>query len=92
MIWSLIVLVVVGLIAGFIARAVLPGNDSMSIGHTIVLGMIGSFIGGLAGYFLLGADIDEGAVQASGLFGSIIGSIIALMVYRVVVQDRRAIG
>ncbi len=92
MLWSLIVLVVIGLLAGFIARALLPGDDSMSIGRTIVLGMIGSFIGGFAGYFLLGADIDEGAVQASGLIGSIIGSLIALMVYRVVAQDRKIMG
>lgn len=92
MIWSLIVLVVVGLIAGFIARALLPGDDSMSIGRTILLGIIGSFIGGAAGYFAFGADIDDGAVQTSGLVGSVVGALIALIAYRVFVQDRRAFG
>lgn len=92
MIWSLIVLAVVGLIAGFIGRALLPGNDSMSTVQTMVLGIVGSFVGGAIGYFLLGADINEGAVQASGFLGSVVGSIIALMAYRVLVQDRQAFG
>lgn len=92
MIVSLIVLLLVGLVAGFVARALVPGDDSMSVGKTIVLGVVGSFVGGLLGYVLFGADIDEGAVQASGLIGSIIGSVIALIVYRVAVQKRPAFG
>ncbi len=92
MLWSLIVLAVVGLIAGLIARALLPGRDPMSVLQTMVLGIIGSFVGGAAGYFLFGADINEGAVQASGLVGSILGAILALMAYRVFAQDRRVLG
>lgn len=92
MIWSIIVLIVVGLIAGFIARALVPGDDSMSVAKTIVLGIVGSFVGGLLGYVIFGADIDEGVVQASGLIGSIIGAVIALIVYRVAVQKRPAFG
>lgn len=92
MLWSIIVLLIVGLIAGFIARALVPGDDSMSVLRSMVLGVIGSFIGGFLGYVLLGADINEGAVQASGLIGSVIGSIVALMIYRVAVQKRPALG
>ena len=92
MLISLLVLIVVGLIAGFIARAFVPGDDSMSVGKTIVLGVVGSFVGGFLGYVLFGADIDEGAVQASGLVGSILGAIVALIVYRVAVQKRPALG
>ena len=47
---------VIGLIAGFIARAVVPGRDSMSIGGTILLGIVGSFIGGFIGYVLTHHD------------------------------------
>ncbi len=92
MLWSLIVLAIVGLIAGFVARAVLPGRDPMSLLQTMLLGVVGSFVGGAAGYFLFGADINEGAVQASGLIGSILGAILALMAYRAFAQDRRVFG
>ena len=92
MIWSLIVLAIVGLFAGLIARALVPGDDSMSFGKTMLLGIVGSFVGGFLGYVIFGADIDQGAVQVSGLIGSIVGSILALIVYRVAVQKRPAFG
>jgi uncharacterized membrane protein YeaQ/YmgE (transglycosylase-associated protein family) len=75
-------LLVIGLIAGFIARAVLPGRDPMSIVGTIVLGIVGSLVGGFLGWAIFGEDLDEGAFQASGIIGSIVGAIIALAVYR----------
>ena len=49
---TLITVIIVGLIAGFIARAVVPGRQSMGIGATIVLGIIGSFIGGFLGFVI----------------------------------------
>jgi uncharacterized membrane protein YeaQ/YmgE (transglycosylase-associated protein family) len=78
----IIYLVLIGLIAGFVARALVPGRDPMSVGQTIVLGIVGSFIGGFIGYVLFGADAGEGAFQASGIIGSIVGAVIALLVYR----------
>jgi len=77
-------LLVIGLIAGFIARAVVPGRDPMSIGGTILLGIVGSFVGGLIGYVLTHHDADDGAFQASGIIGSILGAIVALLIYRAV--------
>jgi len=82
MVWFLIMLVVVGLIAGFIARALVPGPDPMGVGGTIVLGIVGSFIGGFLGWAIFGKDFEDGAFQASGLIGSIVGAILALLVYR----------
>jgi uncharacterized membrane protein YeaQ/YmgE (transglycosylase-associated protein family) len=78
----IITLQIVGLIAGFLARAIVPGDDSMGVGGTILLGIVGSFIGGFLGCLIFGADLDSGAVQPEGLIGSIIGAIIALLVYR----------
>lgn len=92
MLWSILVLLVVGLIAGLIARALVPGNDSMSLVKTTVLGVIGSFIGGFLGYVLVGHDFSEGALQPSGIIGSIVGAIITLIVYRMAVQKRPAFG
>jgi uncharacterized membrane protein YeaQ/YmgE (transglycosylase-associated protein family) len=89
-VWFLVMLVIVGLIAGFIARALVPGPDPMGVGGTIVLGIVGSFIGGFLGWALFGKDLDDGALQASGLIGSIVGAVIALLVYRSM-EHRRGI-
>ncbi len=84
MIGFVLYLLVIGLVAGFIARAVVPGKDPMSVGGTILLGIVGSFIGGFIGYVLTHHDASDGAFQASGIIGSIVGSILALLVYRAV--------
>lgn len=85
--WAILVLLVIGAIAGFIARAVVPGKDSMSIGATIVLGVVGSVIGGFLGYLIMGNSgkgFGDGYLQTSGIIGSVIGAIIALLIYRAV--------
>ena len=82
MITFIVILLVMGFIAGALARAIVPGHDSMGIGGTIVLGIVGSFVGGFLGYALRGNDIKDGAFQASGVIGSVIGAIVALIVYR----------
>jgi uncharacterized membrane protein YeaQ/YmgE (transglycosylase-associated protein family) len=79
--WFIITLIVVGAIAGFLARLLVPGPDPMGVLATIVLGIVGSFVGGFLGYILFGKDASSGALQPSGLIGSIIGAIIALLVY-----------
>lgn len=84
MLGTIIGIIVVGLIAGFLARALVPGDDSMSIVQTLVLGIVGSFIGGLLGYLIFGKDSDEGFFQPSGWIGSLIGAIIALLIWRAV--------
>ena len=84
MLTFLIVLIVVGAIAGFIARAIVPGRDPMGIGATILLGIIGSFVGGFLGYLVFHKDASQGALQPAGIIGSVVGAIIALLVYRAV--------
>ena len=84
MIGFILFLVIVGLIAGFLARALVPRPDPMSVGATIVLGILGSFVGGFLGWALFGKDIDQGALQPSGVIGSIVGAILLLLAYRAV--------
>ena len=84
MLWFLLVLFVFGIIFGAIARLLVPGRDPMGIVGTWALGVAGSFVGGFLGYAIFGADIDDGAVQMGGVFGSIIGSIIVLLIWRAV--------
>ncbi|MGA1811508.1 GlsB/YeaQ/YmgE family stress response membrane protein [Frondihabitans sp. 4ASC-45] len=85
MIGLLITLIVVGLIAGFIARAVIPGRQSLGIVKTIILGIIGSFVGGFLGFLIFQHDPMDGFFQPAGLIGSIIGAIIVLFIYTRVV-------
>jgi uncharacterized membrane protein YeaQ/YmgE (transglycosylase-associated protein family) len=82
MIGFILYLIVIGLVAGFIARALVPGKDAMSVGATMVLGIVGSFIGGFIGYALTHKDANDGAFQASGIIGSVVGAVIALLIYR----------
>jgi uncharacterized membrane protein YeaQ/YmgE (transglycosylase-associated protein family) len=88
MILFLIGLVIIGLVAGFIARALVPGPDPMGVGGTILLGIIGSFVGGFLGYLLFGHDLSDGAVQTSGVLGSIVGAVIVLLIYRALNRRR----
>jgi uncharacterized membrane protein YeaQ/YmgE (transglycosylase-associated protein family) len=80
----IIILLIVGAIAGFLARLIVPGPDPMGAVSTVALGIVGSFIGGFLGYLLFGTNATQGALQPSGIVGSVIGAIIALLVYRAI--------
>jgi uncharacterized membrane protein YeaQ/YmgE (transglycosylase-associated protein family) len=88
MLWFIIVLLIVGVLAGALARLLVPGPDPMSLFQTWLLGVLGSFAGGFLGYLLFGADIDDGAVQVSGIIGSVLGAIVLLLIYRAVNSRR----
>lgn len=75
-------LLIIGIIGGYVARAVVPGKDAMGFGATVLLGIVGSFVGGFIAYALFHKDATSGALQPSGIIGSILGSILALVVYR----------
>lgn len=87
MLGFIITLIIIGAIAGFIARAVVPGDDSMGILQTIVLGIVGSFVGGFLAS-LIGRG-DGSWLSASGIIGSVIGAIVALLVYNAVTGKKR---
>jgi uncharacterized membrane protein YeaQ/YmgE (transglycosylase-associated protein family) len=82
MLWFIIVLLLVGVIFGAIARLLVPGPDPMSLAGTWLLGVVGSLVGGFLGYAIFGADVEDGAVQAGGVVGSIVGAVIVLLIYR----------
>jgi uncharacterized membrane protein YeaQ/YmgE (transglycosylase-associated protein family) len=88
MIGFLLYLLVIGVVAGFVARLLVPGPDPMGVGATILLGIVGSFIGGFLGWALFGTDLNDGALQASGIIGSIVGAVIALLAYRFFARQR----
>ncbi|MFZ0625411.1 MAG: GlsB/YeaQ/YmgE family stress response membrane protein [Acidimicrobiia bacterium] len=76
---GIIIWLIIGLVAGFLARLIVPGSDPMGFIGTLVLGLVGSLIGGFLGNLIFGGDLD---VTAAGLIGSVIGAIIALLIYR----------
>ena len=88
MLGFIIAMVIIGVIAGYLARLLVPGPDPMSVAATIVLGVIGSFVGGFLGYVLFDKDVGEGALQPSGIVGAVIGAIIVLLIYRAAGRGR----
>jgi uncharacterized membrane protein YeaQ/YmgE (transglycosylase-associated protein family) len=77
----IISLVIIGLVAGSLARLAVPGKQDLTIRGTIVLGVVGSFVGGFLGYLLFHHHANHGFIQPSGIVGSVIGSIIVLLLW-----------
>ena len=75
---GLILFLVFGLVVGFIARAIMPGRQSMSLPMTAGLGVVGSFVGGAVGSLLSGRPLME--FNTSGLIGSVIGALAVMMI------------
>jgi uncharacterized membrane protein YeaQ/YmgE (transglycosylase-associated protein family) len=89
MLGFIVVMLIIGLVAGFVARAVVPGNDSMGIIPTIILGIVGSFVGGLLADILFRSDAEDVGLAPSGLLGAIVGAIVVLLILNAVSPRRR---
>lgn len=79
MIGFIISLLVIGLIAGAVARLVVPGKQNLSIPATILLGVVGSFVGGFLAQLIFRSG--GGFLNPAGIIGSIIGAIIVLLLW-----------
>ncbi len=75
---GIITMIVIGLVAGLIARAIVPGRQSMGMLATMLLGVVGSFVGGLLGS-LFNTDGNLMDLRPSGLLWSIIGAVTVLL-------------
>ena len=91
MLGLIISLIIIGLIAGALARLIVPGKQDMSIPMTILIGIIGSFVGGFLGYLIFHKDSQNGFFQPSGIVGSVIGAIIVLLLWTRFGSQRRSI-
>jgi uncharacterized membrane protein YeaQ/YmgE (transglycosylase-associated protein family) len=78
---------ILGLVAGFIGKAIMPGKDPGGFIATILLGLAGAAVGFLIFTELLGIGDDQ-AFDLGGLIGAIIGVVILLALYRAVVGRR----
>jgi uncharacterized membrane protein YeaQ/YmgE (transglycosylase-associated protein family) len=78
---SLLWMLLIGLVVGAIARAIVPGPDPMMWWQTMLLGVVGSFVGGFVGSLLPGgrSPLDIGP---SNIVLSVVGAVVALLVFR----------
>ena len=83
---GIVLFLIVGLVAGFIARWLVPGPDPMGWLGTLVLGIIGSLVGGTLAALVFGGTLE---LSPSGLVGSIIGAVIVLLIWRAMGGERR---
>ncbi|MDB4946062.1 MAG: hypothetical protein JWP97_5596 [Labilithrix sp.] len=75
---SIILFILFGIIAGFLARAIMPGRQSMSLVMTGLLGIAGSFVGGFVGSMFTHESVLD--LHTSGLIGSVIGALVILAI------------
>jgi uncharacterized membrane protein YeaQ/YmgE (transglycosylase-associated protein family) len=81
----LISYVVIGFLAGAVARFLVPGRDPMGCLGTILLGVVGSFVGGFLWELIQFHRLE---LRPIGFIGSVIGAILVLLFRRVVAQRR----
>ena len=73
--------IIVGLVAGLLARLMVPGPQPMGWLLTIGLGLLGSFVGGMISSALFGTDPQDKNFQTSGMIMSTVGAVIVLSLY-----------
>ena len=79
----IVILIVIGLIVGLIARLLVPGRDDIGLLGTILLGIVGSFVGGFLQQLIEFHHLEVTHFAATGFIGSIIGAIVLLLILRV---------
>ena len=89
--WTLITWIIVGLLGGAIAKAIVPGKQGGGWLATMLLGIVGAFVGGLIGSLLFEGKLDLTGPSFSigGVITSIIGAIIVIVIWGAV-NKRRA--
>jgi len=81
---GILVFIIVGAIAGFVASKVLTGKG-MGLLWDIVCGILGAFLGGFLAN-LIGIHVDTGTFTVGGLIAAFVGAVILLVVFRAVTQ------
>jgi uncharacterized membrane protein YeaQ/YmgE (transglycosylase-associated protein family) len=87
MVGFIIILIVIGLIAGAVARLLVPGRDPIGLLGTIALGIVGSFVGGFLEELIFQHRIAH-HLRLAGIIGSIVGAILVLLLVRAAGLER----
>jgi uncharacterized membrane protein YeaQ/YmgE (transglycosylase-associated protein family) len=85
---GIIAFIILGLIAGFIAKAILPGDDPGGFIITAIIGVVGAILGGFLAQALFGADPLDEFFDISSWLTAIVGALILLIIYRMFVGRR----
>ena len=83
MIGNIIAAIVIGIIAGYLGRLLLPGADPMGFVGTVIAGIVGALVGWALFTYVLGIG-DKDKFDLGGILGSIVGVMIVLLVLRAV--------
>ena len=87
MFWQLLGFLFVGLLAGALARFVVPGRDRLGCIGTMLLGVTGSYVGGFLGSLIFSGKVD--LRKAENFIGAVIGAVVALLIWRLVTGGRQ---
>ena len=79
--------IILGIVAGYIGRLLMPGRDKMGFIATVLLGVGGSIVGFLVFTELFGIGDNE-MFDLGGLIGAVIGVMVLLLLYRLVLKDK----
>ncbi len=74
---GILAFILFGLVIGLVARALMPGRQSMGLVPTTLLGMTGSFVGGLVGSVIQGGRMFE--LHSAGIIGSLLGALLVML-------------
>ena len=83
MLGELIAAIVIGLIAGYLGRLLLPGRDPMGFVQTVIFGIVGALLGWVLFTYVLGIG-DDDKFDLGGIIGAIVGTMIVLIALRMV--------
>jgi uncharacterized membrane protein YeaQ/YmgE (transglycosylase-associated protein family) len=85
---SVVFFLIFGLVVGLIARAVMPGSQKMGVIATMLLGVVGSFLGGFLASLVTDSRITD--LNTAGFIGSVVGALLVLFISGRF-SDRRAL-
>ncbi len=83
MVGEIISAIVIGILAGYLGRLLLPGKDPMGFLGTVAVGIVGALVGWVLFTYVLGIG-DEDKFDLGGILGAIIGTMIVLLIVRAV--------
>ncbi|GGT44501.1 GlsB/YeaQ/YmgE family stress response membrane protein [Streptomyces pristinaespiralis] len=87
---GIIAWILIGLLAGMIAKLLMPGKDPGGIIITMLIGIVGGLLGGWLGKVIFGVDSIDGFFDLSTWIAAIVGSLILLALYRLFTGSRRS--
>ncbi len=86
MLINLIIWLVIGFVAGYLAKLIMPGPDGGGVILTTILGIVGAMVGGFVGRLLFdnGANINDNNFSIMSLIMAVVGAIVVLAIYRLI--------